>query len=247
MKQNEATIFIFIASIIIGVLISSNMNFSKFNNKVLLNPSDYQQAYNYNMKLNKDIRNLKEEYSEYNKKLKKYKDNSYNKHKLQIEMEDEVSNNEMILGNKDVEGEGIEITLEDASLDKQSQIVSPNDYWNLIIHDKDITLAINDLRFAGAEAISVNGQRIIGNSSVLCWGVFTEINGVKIPAPFNIKAIGDKEKLYSYIEGYESYISILKLRGINVNISKKDKIKILGNDKKLDYNYMKETKIYNKK
>src|SRR3712207_3749385 len=96
-------------------------------------------------------------------------------------MEDEVSNNEMILGNKDVEGEGIEITLEDASLDKQSQIVSPNDYWNLIIHDKDITLAINDLRFAGAEAISVNGQRIIGNSSVLCWGVFTEINGVKIP------------------------------------------------------------------
>nr|WP_307897819.1 hypothetical protein [Clostridium botulinum] len=73
MKQNEATIFIFIASIIIGVLISSNMNFSKFNNKVLLNPSDYQQAYNYNMKLNKDIRNLKEEYSKYNKKLKNIK------------------------------------------------------------------------------------------------------------------------------------------------------------------------------
>lgn len=246
MKQNEATIFIFIASIIIGILISSNMNLSKFNNKVLLNLAEYQKAYDYNIKLNRDIRSLKEEHREYNKKLKKYKENVNNKGTLQLEMEEEIKTNEMILGSADVEGEGVEITLDDASSESQGGIVSPEDWNFLIVHAEDIMKVINDLKFAGGEAISVNGQRIIRRTNIFCWGAFPEIDKIKVPPPFDIKVIGDKEKLFNYLEGNESMVSILKMRGISVHIVKKDNINILGINKKLDYNYVKESKGYNK-
>ena len=248
MKHNEATIFIFIASVILGVLISSNMNLGKFNNKVLLNPAEYQKAYNYNMKLDRDIRNLKDEYKEYSKKLKKYKEDEHNenKDKLKDEMKNEILNNEMILGNEDVEGEGVIVTLGDAVEKLRNPQIMPEERNFLMIHDKDISGVINDLRYAGAEAISINGQRVTNRSYILCVGVFVLVDGVKVPGPFHIKAIGDKEKLYSYIEGNEASVSLLKLRGVDITVTKEDNMKIIENDKKLHYNYMKESKSDNK-
>ncbi|KGM97371.1 division initiation protein [Clostridium novyi A str. 4552] len=248
MKHNEATIFIFIASIILGVLISSNMNLGKFNNKVLLNPAEYQKAYNYNMKLDRDIRNLKDEYKEYSKKLKKYKEDEYNenKEKLRNEMKNEILTNEMILGNEDVEGEGIIVILGDALQKLKDPQITPMERMSLMVHDRDILGVINDLRYAGAEAISINGQRVTNKSYILCGGVFALIDGIKIPGPFHIKAIGDKEKLYSYIEGNEASVSILKIRGVDITVTKEDNMKIIENDKKLHYNYMKDSKSNNK-
>lgn len=247
MKTNEANIFIFIASIIIGVLISSNMNFSKVNNKVFLTPAEYQEAYDYNSKLNKDIDNLKEKYYEYYTKLQNYKENKNSKDDVLEQVNKEIYDNQVILGNVDVEGEGIIINLSDASDEFQGNVVDPNDWWARTVHDTDIVNVINELKIAGAEIISLNGQRITDRSSILCWGVFVELDGIKIPGPFNIKAIGNKDKLYSYMAGDGGYVSFLKIRGIKVNMNKYDKIKILANDNSYDYKYMKEVKVTKKK
>ena len=86
MKTNEANIFIFIASIFIGILIASNMNFSEVNNKVLLTPAEYQEVYDYNRKLTSDIKNLNEKYHDYYAKLQAYKENKNNKDDVLEEM-----------------------------------------------------------------------------------------------------------------------------------------------------------------
>jgi len=242
MKTNEANIFIFIASIFIGILIASNMNFSEVNNKVLLTPAEYQEVYDYNRKLTSDIKNLNEKYNDYYAKLQAYKENKNNKDHVLDEMKKEIYNNEIILGNVDVEGEGILINLSDASDEFQENVVDPSDYSTRIVHDSDIVNVINELKIAGAEAISLNGQRITDRSSILCWGVFVELDGVKVPGPFNIKAIGNKDKLYSYMVADGGYISFLKIRGIKVDINKYDKIKILASDKSYDYSFMRELK-----
>lgn len=242
MKTNEANIFIFIASIFIGILIASNMNFSEVNNKVLLTPAEYQEVYDYNRKLTSDIKNLNEKYHDYYAKLQAYKENKNNKDDVLEEMKKEIYNNEIILGNVDVEGEGILINLSDASDEFQENVVDPSDYSTRIVHDSDIVNVINELKIAGAEAISLNGQRITDRSSILCWGVFVELDGVKVPGPFNIKAIGNKDKLYSYMVADGGYISFLKIRGIKVDINKYDKIKILASDKSYDYSFMRELK-----
>ena len=70
MKNNEATIFVFIASVIIGILISMNIGFKgKIN---FLDVQQYDQAYNERTKLYSQLNNLKQQYYSTNAKLKKY-------------------------------------------------------------------------------------------------------------------------------------------------------------------------------
>jgi uncharacterized protein YlxW (UPF0749 family) len=243
MKTNEATIFVFTASIIIGILISSSINFKKINNEMFLTPAEYQEAYEYNSNLNEDIDNLTEKYYQHYTKLQSYKENQDNKINVLEEIRKEINNNEIILGVTDVVGEGIIVDLvDDASGEYLGEVIDPNDWWTRTIHDNDIVNVINHLKIAGAEAISLNGQRITDKSDILCWGVFVELDGVKIPGPFNIKVIGNKEKIYSYMLSEDGYLSYLKIRGIDVNVYKHDEVKIMASDRKVNYQYMKESK-----
>ncbi|MCY6483721.1 DUF881 domain-containing protein [Clostridium aestuarii] len=241
MKTSEATIFVFMASIIIGIMISSSISLKKINNKVFLTPTQYQEAYDYRKKLSKDMKNLNQKYYDAYSKLQKYKQIENDKSKVLKEMEKEISNNEMILGNTDVVGEGIIINMKDANV-QFSATVDPNNQWASLIHDGDLLNCINDLKSVGAEVISVNGQRITNNSSIICWGPFVRLDGVKIPTPFNIKAIGNKDKLFSYMTAEGGYLSYLKLRGININITKSEEVKVSAYEGDTSYKYIKELK-----
>jgi len=94
-------------------------------------------------------------------------------------------------GMAPVEGAGIIVTLND-SLEKPSMGSAPID---LIIHDSDIRNFINELINAGAEAISVNDQRITSRSAVRCAGNNNQVNNCPLVAPYEIKAIGDPKTL----------------------------------------------------
>lgn len=236
MKTNEATIFVFIASIIIGILISSSMSFKNINDDIFLTPAEYQEAYEYNSNLNKDIDNLTEEYYEYYTKLQSYKNNKNNNKNVLDEINKEISKNEMILGVTDVVGEGIIIDLVDGDRDESDL----NELWARTIHDIDLVNVINEVKLAGAEAISLNGQRITDKSSILCWGVPVYVDGVKIPGPYNIQVIGNKEEMYSYMLSEGGYLSFLKIRGIRVSVYKQDEVKIMGVDTEVNYQYLKE-------
>lgn len=243
MKTNEATIFVFIACIIIGILISSSMDFQKINDGIFLTPAEYQEAYEYNSNLNKDIDDLTEKYYQYYTKLQSYKDNQNNKKSVLEEINKEINNNYMMLGVTDVVGEGIVIDLiDDASGEYFGEVIDPNEWSSRIIHDSDIVNVINELKIAGAEVISLNGQRITDKSDIFCWGVFIELDGVKIPGPYNIKVIGNKEEIYSYMLSEGGYLSFLKIRGIRVDVYKQNEVKIMASDRKMNYQYMKEFK-----
>ena len=90
-----------------------------------------------------------------------------------------------------------------------------------IVHDVDIVVLLNDLKAAGAEAIEINGQRIINISEVVCAGPLIRVNGYVIPAPFLIRAIGDSDKLYDAVNQEGTYAYELKnTYGMEVNIRK---------------------------
>ena len=227
MKNNEATIFVFIASIIVGLLIAMNIGFKGKNN--LLDVKQYDEAYNERSKLYSQVSNLKEEYYNINKKLKKY-DSGYEKtDEVKKQMQEEVSNNNLILGNTDVEGPGVKIILEDADVF--------DDSWQLI-HDSDIIQVLNDLRNAGAEAISVNGERIVFNNYGYCGGPYINLNGIKVVTPYNINAIGNEDVLYNYLTLEKTHITDLKVRKVKVNVAKAEDIKILAYNGILSYKYM---------
>ncbi|MGE5703794.1 MAG: DUF881 domain-containing protein [Clostridia bacterium] len=96
----------------------------------------------------------------------------------------------MLAGVVPVEGPGVVVTMKDNQNASEASDVS-----NFIVHEQDVRLVVNELRAAGAEAISINGQRLVGNSAIRCVGPTIIVNGIKSAAPFVITAIGDPATL----------------------------------------------------
>lgn len=120
------------------------------------------------------------------------------------------------IGLAEAKGPGIIFTISDSNIDLNTEF----DSSKLIIHDIDILKIVNELKNAGAEAISINGQRVILTTSIICGGNIININGERTGSPFEIKAIGSPEALAN-LERPGGYLSILKNRKINVSSVKK--------------------------
>lgn len=120
----------------------------------------------------------------------------------------------MLLGQTDLIGSGIIITLEDGD----SKLAT-----DPIVHDGDLIEVVNALKNAGAEAISINGQRITSRTEISCAGNIITVNGEKIGSPFEIKAIGSPSRLYTSINIYGGYISKLEKAYIKVDVKQVDK------------------------
>ena len=85
-----------------------------------------------------------------------------------------------------VEGPGLVVILDD-STERESPSGNLND---LVIHSQDVQAVVNGLWAAGAEALAVNGQRVVPTSAILCVGNTLLINGTVHSPPFRFTAVG---------------------------------------------------------
>ncbi len=137
---------------------------------------------------------------------------------------------QIILGLTDVEGEGVIITVADSN-----QIDSSDAFANVfaadsIVHDGNLVAIVNELKSAGAEAISINGKRIVDSTCITCAGNVIQVNGEKVGSPFTIKAIGSKDLMYGELTKKEGTLYRLKMYGVITKITKEDNVKILKKD-----------------
>ena len=93
-------------------------------------------------------------------------------------------------GLASVSGEGIMVRLDDAHT-----AANAKDVEKAICHNTDITDIVNTGWRAGAEAIAVNGERMVGTSSVYCVGSTIMVNGTLMSPPFSIAMIGPQQEL----------------------------------------------------
>lgn len=137
------------------------------------------------------------------------------------ESKNKINEGNKIIGLTEVNGSGVTVVVEDSDIDPNTAI-NPND---LLVHDKDILKIVNELKNAGAEAISINEQRVILTTSIICGGNIININGERIGSPFEIKAIGSPEALAN-LERPGGYLSKLKEGKIKVSLKKDNNITI---------------------
>lgn len=165
--------------------------------------------------------NLYKELEEMETQLETERTNSTQNNAELTELENTIKDGNKILGLAEVKGNGIVITLDDSqNIALSSLYVDPN--W-LIVHDIDLINIVNELKNVGAEAISINGQRIVTTSAIECDGNVIKVNGQKIGAPFVIKAIGLPELLIN-INRFAGHLDYLKEeRFLNVDVEKFDK------------------------
>lgn len=113
-----------------------------------------------------------------------------------------------------LEGTGVIVKMDDSSKEAKA-----GENQNLyLIHDDDILRVINELRAAGAEAISINNQRLIDISEIRCAGPTLSVNNVRSSAPYEIHAIGDKKTLENAIKMRGGVADTLKVWGIQLEV-----------------------------
>jgi uncharacterized protein YlxW (UPF0749 family) len=85
-----------------------------------------------------------------------------------------------------VTGPGMRVVLDDSDREP-----GPGDNVNdLVVHSEDVQAVVNALWRSGAEALAINGQRLVSTSAVLCVGNTLLLNGTVHSPPFTVFAVG---------------------------------------------------------
>lgn len=98
-------------------------------------------------------------------------------------------------GLEELRGPGLTVTLDDAP--KEVLASAGEDVNNAIVHQQDIQGVANALWRGGAEAMTVQGVRIISTTGIKCVGNTVILNGVPYSPPYRISAVGDPRRLRS--------------------------------------------------
>jgi len=136
------------------------------------------------------------------------------------ELSERLNNINSLIGLSNLQGPGIIIHVSD------SEDVDSINISDFVVHDWDLIMLVNDLCIAGAEAISINGERIVSTSAITCIGNVIKINDEKVGTPFEIKAIGSQERLYGALTMNGRYLEQLKARGLNVKVIRSDSVEV---------------------
>ena len=193
-----------------GTTVSTNSKENELRNAVLKAKEKYDNLY-------EDLERMESQ-------LEIERTNSTQNNAELTELENTIKEGNKVLGLSEVTGDGIIIKLNDGKLNSLNSlfILDPNE---VIVHDIDLIRVVNYLKNTGAEAISINNKRIISTTAIDCDGNVIMINGEKIGAPFEIKAIGFPETLIN-IDMTGGYLQQLRDRGVEVAVAKSDKEKI---------------------
>lgn len=165
-------------------------------------------------------------------KINEYKDKAVSIEETNNLLDKELLQTDKLVGKTDVTGEGVIITLTD-NQDTQ-------------IEDTDLLKLVNELKLAGAEAISINDKRIVNMSEIVNVNGTILVNTERITSPYTVKAIGNQKYLSSalslknsgYIDKYTSY-------GKTISMLVEKNIKILaysGGKNLMEFRYAKEAK-----
>jgi len=157
---------------------------------------------------------ITEQTAQNNKKIQEYNNTVTDNQNAIDLLNSELAQSNMLLGKTEVSGEGIVVRLRD------------ND--EVTISSEDLVELVNELRYAGAEAISINDERIVNITDIVSIGErYILINGNRVSSTYEVKAIGNQTYLSStlnlkndgYIDRYNNSgktVSLMLDQNINI-------------------------------
>lgn len=185
--------------------------------------------------LKTELANWKNRYDEINtqyedtmQKVEEYKNDEESNNEASKLVQKELEQTNTLLGLTDVHGEGIVITL------KSGQNETP-------ISADDLLIIVNSLKFAEAEAISINEERIVNTTDIvdILDGSFIKVNGQRILEPYVIKVIGNQSHMESAVTGNGGKVEELKTLGHTATIEKDNDITINKYNGEIKTDYIK--------
>lgn len=187
--------------------ITTSSTQNKLRDSILKMKEKYENAYKQSEELENKLEEARKEAVSNNTSLES--------------LEKQINKANKLLGLTEVTGEGIKIVIADNDSTENNSL----DLSSQIVHDLDLTMIIGELKNTGAEAISINDQRIVNTTAIECDGNVIKINGEKIGSPFTIKAIGIPEYLAN-VKRPGGYLSWRENQGLKITVEKQESITI---------------------
>lgn len=176
--------------------------------------------------LNTQINNLKD-------KIEEYENQFVQDNRVVEDLRKDTQEAKILAGQTAVKGPGIVITLDYIPLEEG------DDFNPFLMYPEYLLILLNELNSAGAEAISINDQRIISTSEIRLAGNHIVINGQKFSHPFIFKVIGDSQTMESAIQLKGGVVELLNSVYIQVNIKREQEVVIPKYEGVIEYEYAK--------
>ena len=231
MKNKEFISTITVICFILGLMLAMQLKTVKINSETGSIRTNEVQAQYAELKRNYDAKLL--ELEEKDKMLEEYRKAETDEETVEV-LKQELNKALQDAGLTNVRGPGLTVTMDD-SIKTIEGVTNLNTY---LVHDEDILKVVNELKSAGAEAISVNEQRIISTSEIRCAGTTIFINGERVGAPFVIKAIGDPALLESAMLMRGGYVDGLKEWGLRITTTRETDVVIPKYKKTISSKFM---------
>jgi len=170
--------------------------------------------------------------SDYESKIGEYENTAANSSSTSKVLKEELDKARILAGLTDVEGPGVTITIDDLGIGAQNN-------YPLINHEM-LLRVINELNAAGAEAISINKQRMISETEIRQAGIWININTVKFAPPFSIKVIGDPKQLEAALLLRGGIKDQFTESGVTLSIEKMEKVRVEKFNGIIEHKYAQE-------
>ena len=238
MKKGKISMIITISLVCFLLVMIIFMQFKVVQESQESNIDSMQEA-----ELRQELTNWKTKYEETKAKheetsntLQTYKEESTSDEKTKETLESELENLNLILGKTDVEGEGVVISLRQKTEDELGA-----DEEITAISSIDLVYIVNYLKDAGAEAISINDERIVNSTDMADVGGSIKINSKYLRTDtYEIKAIGNSSYLESSLFGKGGFVEQLNTSGIKADIERNKKVTIPKYTGDFETKYMQE-------
>jgi uncharacterized protein YlxW (UPF0749 family) len=135
-------------------------------------------------------------------------------------------------------GPGLTVTLDDAPSDSISAAgIDPN---LLVVHQQDIQAVVNAMWAGGAEAMTVQGQRVISTTGIKCVGNTVVLHGIPYSPPYEITAVGDPAAMLAAVNEspyIDIYLDYVQAYGLGWEVLPHSMVELPASDETLDLDY----------
>lgn len=142
-------------------------------------------------------------------------------------LQQELADSQFLSGQTAATGSGIVISLSDNTAGAEAaKQADPANYFpeNYIVHDANLRYLLNDISYM-AEAVAINGQRIVDTSDIRCVGTVIMINSTRVAPPYEITLIGSPALLEAAAQESSQYI-YLHSRNMPIKITRSDNLSV---------------------
>lgn len=146
-------------------------------------------------RLEEEQKSLKAQIEALRKDLASYQQSAGQNWSSRGELTEELERQKLVAGLVAVVGPGVKVVLDDSTKNP----AKGDDVSYYLVHDYQLRDVLNALWQAGAEAVSLNGERVVGSTSIYCVGSTIMVNSTRLSPPYEFLAIGNQDALADFL------------------------------------------------